>query len=202
MQNKNGKSVLVIMVLLLLVGISLSYVAGTYAKYTTSINNVSGNATVAKWAFGTDNNSTSFNVNLTDTTISNTTLVEDKIAPGTEGTFDINLINTNSEVGVDWKVTIGSVTNLPTNLKLYSDAAHTKPLATDGTATITGQLKAKDSTGINVPIYWAWAYNTENGDTADTANGEAASTLTVSLKVDGVQTQPGAAITSHVDVAS
>ena len=47
---KNKKSLLVL-VLLLLVGITSGYVASTYAKYTSKIENNNGTATVAKWAF-------------------------------------------------------------------------------------------------------------------------------------------------------
>ena len=133
-----------------------------------------------------------------------TTLVADRIAPGTEGAFSINLNNKNSEVGVDFTVKINEITNAPKNLKFYREAAHTNEIV-PGTTTITGQLTAGDATGKDVEIYWVWAYETDaiaTNDPLDTADGEAARELTIGLDIVGVQTQPGAAITSHVNPAN
>lgn len=189
------------MVLLLLVGLTSGFVGGTFAKYTGEVNG-QGTATVAKWAFETDNSGIStFDVNLS-TTADDTTLAtvggKKRIAPGTAGSFSVTLTNPTSEVGVDFTVALDSIENKPTNLKFYKDAAHTTEII-PGTGTITGQIKAKDSTGIAVPIYWAWEYETTNGDAADTTDGEAAKTLTIGLTITGVQTQPGAAITTHIN---
>ena len=189
------------MVLLLLVGLTSGFVGGTFAKYTGEVNK-SGTATVAKWAFDTDNaGSATFDVNLS-TTADTTTLAKvdgkQRIAPGTAGSFSITLTNPNSEVGVDFTVALDSITDKPTNLKFYKDAQHTTEIV-PGTGTITGQIKSKDSTGIAVPIYWEWAYETTNGDAADTTDGKAAKTLTIGLTITGVQTQPGAAITTHIN---
>ncbi len=197
---KNKKSLLVL-VLLLLVGVTSGYVASTFAKYTSKVENNNGTATVAKWAFTTDNAVQSFTVNL-DNTPDASTLVAGKIAPGTSGSFNIALSNATTETGVDWTISLKSVSDKPTNLKFYKDAAHTTEI-TPGTGTVTGQLAAKDSTGISVPIYWAWEYETDaiaTNDPIDTSDGEAAKTLTIGVDITGVQTKPSAtAITSHVN---
>ena len=202
--KKNNKKALFVMALLLMVGITTSYVASTYAKYTAEVSG-SGTATVAKWAFEDDNDITTFTVKLNET-YDPTTLVANKIAPGTEGSFEITLVNTNSEVGVDFTVGLDNINNKPTNLKFYKDAAYTTEL-TPGTGTITGQLKAGDATGVKPKIYWKWLYETgtvtdgiATGDAADTTDGESANTLTIGLTVKGVQTEPSTtAITSHID---
>lgn len=202
--KKNNKKALFVMALLLMVGISTSYVAGTYAKYTAEVSG-SGTATVAKWAFEDDNDITTFTVDLKET-YDPTTLVANKIAPGTEGSFEITLVNTNSQVGVDFTVGLDNINNKPTNLKFYKDAAYTTEL-TPGTGTITGQLKAGDATGVKPKIYWKWLYETgtvtdgiATGDAADTTDGKSANTLTIGLTVKGVQTEPSTtAITSHID---
>lgn len=190
------------MILLLLLGITSGYVGGTIAKYTGEVTG-SGAATVARWAFETDNTAvSSFNVNLS-TTADETTLArvngKQRIAPGTEGSFGITLTNPNSEVGVDFTVALDAIDNVPTNLKFYKDSAHTTELI-PGIGTITGQLAAQDSTGVVVTIYWAWAYETENGDTADTNAGTANNRdLTIGLTITGVQTEPGSAIATHIN---
>ena len=197
---KNKKSLLVL-VLLLLVGITSGYVASTYAKYTSKIENNNGTATVAKWAFSTDNAVQTLTINLANTPDAST-LVAGKIAPGTSGSFNIALSNATTETGVDWTISLKNVTNKPTNLKFYKDSAHTTEI-TPGTGTITGQLAAQDSTGLSVPIYWAWAYETDaiaTNDPIDTTDGEAANSLTIGVDITGVQTQPSAtAITSHIN---
>ena len=198
--EKKKRNAVLLLVLLLLVAISASYIAGTYAKYTSEIKDNNGTATVAKWAFDTDNTTQTLTINL-DETYDPTTLVAERIAPGTQGSFEIALVNTNTETGVNWTLALKSITDKPTNLKFYKDSSYSTELV-PGTDTITGQLKAKDSTGLSVPIYWKWAYETDaiaTNDPKDTTDGKAAKTLTIGVDITGVQTEPGAAITSHID---
>ena len=202
--NKKRNSLLVI-VLLLLVGLTFGYVSSTYAKYTSKVDSGEGSATVAKWAFSTDNASTSttLEVKFTDT-YDATTLDTGKIAPGTSGHFDVKLVNTNTETGVRFSVKLKSAEDVPTNLKFYKDASFTTEMSVANAAEITGKLAAKDSTGVTVPIYWKWLYETpagsEAGDSADTADGEAANTLKVKLEIVGTQVEPSATeITSGLD---
>ena len=149
-----------LIVLLLLVTVTFAGVAGTYAKYTAEITGKQGTATVAKWAFDTENQNKTLNVELAPTADA-TTLVANKIAPGTSGSFAINLSNANSEVGVDFTVGLGNATNVPTNLKFYKDSSYTEELTTAG--SITGTLAPKNSTGEDVTIYWKWLYETPAG---------------------------------------
>lgn len=199
--RKTNKNAVLVFVLLLLVAVSAMMVASTYAKYTAEVTG-KGTATVAKWAFGTENanKNNSLTVAL-EPTVDATTLVNGKIAPGTSGKFEIQLTNKDSEVGVDFEVALGDITNKPTNLKFYTDKTYATELDADN--PVTGQIVAGDSEGIKVPVYWKWAYetpaNSTTGDAADTTDGEAAKELTVNFTVKGVQTQPSAtAITTHV----
>lgn len=195
-KRKTNRKGFLALLLLLLVGVTSYYVSGTYAKYVGQVEG-EGSATVAKWNFETDNADVDFTVDLAEN-YDASTLTDGKIAPGTEGSFKFNLKNT-SEVGVDFTVTLGTVTDAPTNLKFYTDEAMTEELAQGG--EITGQIAAEDATGLDITIYWAWAYEVdEAGNTADTADGEAAATLTIPVTVDGVQTTPSTtAITTHQD---
>lgn len=200
MKRKNKKS-LILIALLLLVGITSGYVASTYAKYTSEITGNNGTATVAKWAFETDNASQTLTINLAQT-YDATTLVANKIAPGTAGSFNIALSNEHGEVGVDFTISLDSITNIPTNLKFYKDANYTTEL-TPGTSTITGQLVAGENSFAGVPIYWRWEYETSaisTNDPLDTQDGEDANSLTIGVTITGTQTPPSTtAITSHIN---
>ncbi len=197
MKNKKKNSLLLI-ILLLFVVLTGGYVASTYAKYTSTITGNNGTATVAKWDFEDDNQATTLTIAL-DQTVNASTLVANRIAPGTSGSFQVALKNTDTEVGVDFVVALGAITGKPTNLKFYKDSSYSTEL-TPGTSTITGQLAAKDGTGVNVPIYWKWDYETANGDATDTSDGEAAASLTIALTITGTQVAPSStAITSHVN---
>ncbi len=80
--------------------VTTSMLSGTLAKYTTTID-ASASATVALWSVGTDVEDAI--VSLFDTTYDN--VVEDRVAPGTSGGFDIELENA-SEVDVLYTVTM------------------------------------------------------------------------------------------------
>ena len=194
--KKTNKSAIVLLVLLVAVAVTALFVASTYAKYVGDVNG-SGTATVAKWSFEDDNDDVDFEIDLTEN-YDPSTLSADRIAPGTSGSFDITLVNTNTETGVNFTLTLGTVTGQPKNLKFYKNSDFTGEIV-PGTTEVTGQIAAKDSTGVNIPIYWKWAYESGSDD-LDTADGEAAANLTVPVTISGVQTQPSTtAITSHVD---
>ena len=183
---KNKRKSLLILALLILVGISSIFVAGTYAKYTSTISNVQGEAIIAKWTFGTANQSVNMVLDFTNTYDANT-LIADRIAPGTSGTFDIALSNAGGETGVDYTLTFGNVTPSISGLTLTYNNANVSG------STVTGTLAPNGSTTISID--WAWVYyQSAAGDTADTAAGEAGGAsgtkLTVPLTITGVQTQP------------
>lgn len=195
----NKKNILLLVVLVLVV-ITASLVASTYAKYTAELDGISGTATVAKWAFAEDNKLTDFTISLSDT-VDASTLVANRVAPGTSGSFDIALVNTNSDVAVDFKIASSSLTNLPTNLKLYADPAHTK--AFNESTPITGVLAAKDASGVTAKIYWVWDYEQTDvtvGDNADNTDGISAKEITVGIEISGVQRQASStAVTSKIN---
>ena len=202
---RSEKKALFVIAILLLIGLSSGYVASTYAKYASEITGNNGTATVAKWAFTTDNTAQTLTINLAETPDA-TTLINGRIAPGTSGSFNVSLVNTNTETGVDFTIKLNSITGttIPSNLKFYKDSSFATEL-TPGNSTITGQLVAKDSTALTVPIYWKWELGTSNEvtdsvNTADTTAGTAGSQLTIGVDITGVQTTPSTtAITSHVN---
>lgn len=194
--EKRRTTVILCLILMLSIVAACGMLASTYAKYTSQIDKTA-RAEVAKWNFDVENESVSFAIQLGQT-VDATTLTAGKIAPGTSGSFNIPLKNGTTETGVDFTIALNTIDGKPTNLKFYTDAAHQNELV-PGTGTITGQLKAKDATGVTPTIYWQWPYETAGGDAQDTADGKTAADLTVGITITGVQTEPGTAITSHIN---
>ena len=102
--------------LVALVAVGSYFIAGTYAKYTSSIAG-SGNANVAKWKWtinsdvidSTEDAAAGYTFDLfstlkdSDLTSSETDVSSGKIAPGTSGSFAIDITN-NSEVNAKYSI--------------------------------------------------------------------------------------------------
>ena len=178
----NKKKRLLVIALLLLFGVTAGYVASTYAKYTGSVEG-SGTVTVAKWAFEDDNSDVDFDVDLNGTYDADT-LIAGRIAPGTTGSFTIELSNENTEVGVDYSIALSN-SNAPANLVFKN--GNTVLGSGD---TITGTLTPGE-TGRQVTVNWEWPYYTSASDDAeDTADGEAAESMSITATITGTQVQP------------
>lgn len=172
---------------LLLVAVGAYYVSGTYARYTEQVTSV-GTATIAKWGF-TDDNPATFEIKLDETNLDATTLVNERIAPGTTGTFDIAINNATTETAVDVNITIAKE-NVPTNLKFYTDNTYTTEFSDTG---LNATLAAKDAVGLTKTVYWKWVYNETpeaTRDENDTTDGKAAGDMTVTLTIVGTQAKP------------
>ena len=201
--KENKKIAILLIVLLLLVGITTSYVARTYAKYTSEITGKSATAIVAKWNFDVENADVTMDIDFSET-YDPETLVANRIAPGTEGSFAFQLTNATTETGVAYTVSFGAATGVPTNLKFYTDDTYSDEF--DITAeTFTGVLPAKAETGHTIEVYRKWAYETgavndgiAEGDGADTTNGKAGgeegTKLEIPVTITGVQVEPTAVV--------
>ena len=195
------KKKLSLFVLLFVIAIAGVFVVGTYAKYTSEISKA-GTAQVAAWNFATDNAGTELTFGIPATADANT-LVANRIAPGTSGSFTINVKNT-SEVGADVTLALQSIANKPSNLKFYKTRSENAPYTysdelTPGDATngvISGKLAAGTTTDTPVTFYWVWAYETTNGDGDDTTDGQTHANLSVTVKVTGTQIQPGTTVST------
>ncbi len=169
---------------------ALGLAAAVYAKYISSISKT-GTATVAKWAFTTDNREGEVTCTL-DQTYNADTLVAGKIAPGTSGKCPITVSNATSEVGIRYDIKPSAVANQPTNLRFYSDAGHQHEITTASDSdTIFGTV-APGQSSPEVYVYWNWPYQdgTDDYDAADTEDGEAAKTMTMTFTVTGTQVEP------------
>lgn len=193
----NKRKAMLFLLLAIAIGI---FGVRTYSKYVTSISKTSS-VQVATWNFNTDNQSNNLTFSLEDTYDANT-IVENKIAPGTAGTFTINVSNTTSEVGVKYLIKFPKASSnasgaLPEPIELYVDDTEysgyelvphytdvnetiVDPDYDDNYFTIRGTLPAP--TGSNaaqltkqVVIDWNWPYETYSGG-YDTTAGDAIDT--------------------------
>lgn len=203
------KSSWLIIILLLLVGITSIYVAGTYAKYTASLGTQNGEATIAKWNFDVENSSVTMDVNFTPT-YNPATLTAQRIAPGTVGKFVIELANTTSEVGVDYTLDFGNVT--PAIGTFSFNVTNNGITLNPNTGLYEGHLNIGET--VNVNVEWEWLYEAEEidedtmtaeeiaaaqaaneaQDTQDTTVGKAGGAdgtkLLVPVTITGVQSEP------------
>ena len=199
-EKKKNKGLNILIVLLLTITIVASSI-GLYAwaKYTSS---ESGEATaqVAKWHFELKGNGTEeteqgikFPITRTD---KNTTVANDRLAPGTFGQFDVIIDTTNTEVSYVYDIYI-EITNCPTNLKFYANNVHTTELKTERNDKEIENRDIPKTAKLNIKryvpvkyadatyketIYWDWAFetldeleedeiaSTEENDKIDTAD--------------------------------
>lgn len=199
-QKKDTKSTVVIALLLIIIAILIGACYFAYSRYTSSTSG-NGTATVAKWNFGTTTTLTNLNLATTSgatvfDTVNN--VATNRIAPGTTGHFSVALGTTGTEVAVQYDIILSNMQNKPQNLHFYSDSACANEIDATGGAHLTGFI-AKGDTGADhtVTIYWKWPYQTGStdaekatNDAKDTADGEAAETVTFDLTVKGTQVNP------------
>ena len=193
--------------------VSSCMVGGTLAKYTTTATGT-GSAIVAKWApsfkGGTNggNFEDSIDVKLTDTTL-NGKVVNGKIAPGTDGSFSVQVSRGATEVEFTYSVSISDLKNRPANLKFYSDNSFTSDKELVETSVGSGiyELSSSDTMGLTdsdktLTVYWQWPYSVdsessspaeESRDAADSEAGNKATAseaaATMSFKVNCTATQ-------------
>lgn len=187
--KKNRTTRLIVLILFLAI-VTAVIISGTFAKYTTSSDAGSATATVARWSFSANGLG---QFSRTDG-VGTDKIASEKLAPGTKGSFNIEIDATGCEVGIDYEIVINNITHKPTNLKFYSDDSYSHEISLDGSDyKLTGTLPLSEITETptkQIPIYWQWEYETLDGDTADTADGEAANEMSFSVSVVGTQTNP------------
>ena len=179
---------------MLLSVVSLGILGGsTYSKYYSKIDGT-GNAEIARWAFKANNQTkTIANIKLSNTYNENK-LVANKIAPGTQGSFDIVLDATGADVAIDYAVTFDNLTNKPTNLKFTYNGTTANSL--EGLENVLkGRIGLNDSRTKTLTINWDWAYQTGtnendilNNDRIDT--NDAGKDFTFDITITGTQVDP------------
>lgn len=192
---KNKKKVILILVLLLI--ISISFVVGqSYSKYMSQIKG-KGVAEVAGWSFLVNGQEETVQTINLASTCNNQTLVNNKIAPGTNGKFDIVIDATGSEVGVDYKVTFSNETSKPANLKFTYQGTVFNSIF-DLAQVLQGTINANDTNKLRTfTINWQWDYETGTNptdilknDKVDTQDGKTIKNYTFDIMISGTQVVP------------
>lgn len=192
--TKKKKIIAVVSILLLIV---LSFFVGhSYAKYMAQIKG-EGVADVAKWSFLVNGQEEQVQTINLSSTYNNETLVNNKIAPGTTGSFDILIDATGSEVGIDYRVLFEDKTSKPQNLKFSYNNQQYNSIKEIEDALI-GNIAATDETKTRtITIDWEWKYETGNleeeikqNDIIDTKNGKEISAYTFDVIIQGTQVMP------------
>ena len=174
---------------------------GAYAKYITSING-QGALNVAKWDVSYQQ--TALTRNAYDTK----TVVVDKMAPGTEGSFTLTVSPANTEVGYNYVTKITKLDNKPANLYFTVDkdgVAGTEKIVTAeklGEA-LSGHVDASSTkkADIKYVVHYHWDYETTtsadgarktlaDNDAQDTKDGQAAKQMAITYTTTATQVTP------------
>ncbi len=197
--KKNNRSMLMLFGLMLMMCCAV-FVSGTYAKYTSKYTG-KDEATIAKWAW--EVNTTAINgvdapttytldlfttINDTVDGADETDVADDRIAPGTKGSFEIEITN-NSEVNgkyaVDFTETIPTGANIVFSTTESGTYGALADIVADDTATRINQGETKTLT-----YYWKWDYSKDDAtDKAETLLALNATAQKLSIQADVTLTQ-------------
>ncbi len=188
-----------IAIIAILVAIILSFVGGqTYSKYVTEVRG-DGTAQIATWDFKVNGQKEEVQTISLGSTYDSSTLVNGKIAPGTEGNFQIKVDATGSDVGIDYKIKFSDETTKPTNLKFYYQEVEYDSILELGDA-LSGTINADDENKSKTfDIKWKWNYETgsnptevASNDKIDTQNAQEITNYEFDVIVSGTQVVPQA----------
>ena len=181
-KHKNKGLIFIVVLLLTITIIASSIGLWAWAKYTSAQN---GNATaqIAKWNFdlklkeGKQNAvETSGPIDLASTQFNH--VANDRIAPGTSGTFYVIVDTTGTEVDVLYNVNI-TLENCPRNIKFYRGTNNSGEELSLGGVNSTSRsfsfsryLQAKGPSGnenrkYEEQIYWEWPYSGSVNESAE-----------------------------------
>ena len=188
-----------IIIVAILVAIILSFIGGqTYSKYVTEVRG-DGTAQIATWDFKVNGQKEEVQTISLGSTYDKSTLVNGKIAPGTEGIFQIIVDATGSDVGIDYKIKFSDETTKPANLKFYYQEVEYNSILELGEA-LSGTINADDENKSKTfDIKWKWNYETgsnpteiASNDKIDTQNAQEITNYEFDVIVSGTQVLPQA----------
>ena len=191
------KSTKIVLLVIAIVAILLSFMGGqAYAKYMSRVTG-QGKAEIASWSFKVNENEEKLQTISLKSTINKSTLINNKIAPGTEGNFQIKLDATESEVGINYIIKFKNESQKPTNLKFTYEGKIYNSL-TDLQQDLIGIINVNDENKIKIlDIGWDWEYETgtteqeiTNNDLIDTQDAKQISNYTFDVIITGTQVMP------------
>ena len=189
--SKKKKTIIVVAILLAIV---MSFLGGqAYAKYVAQVRG-EGVGVIATWNFMVNGQSEQVQkINLAST-CDDSTLIDNKIAPGARGGFNIEINATGTDVGIDYQVQFINEQNKPQNLKFIYEGNYVGSI-TELQDMLQGTIYADDENKvITLPIEWQWDYETgeesteiNKNDVIDTQEGIANLDYTFDVIVTGTQ---------------
>lgn len=192
---KKSKKIVLIIIALAIIG--LAFLGGhAYAKYMSRIEGM-GAAEIANWSFKANENTEKLQTISLKSTVDNTKVTSNKLAPGTKGKFEIKLDATKSEVGVNYIIRFENESIKPTNLKFSYNGKTYNSLTDLGTA-INGIINANDENKTKtIQVEWNWAYQTGTtaeeitaNDLIDTQDSRTIENYNFDVIVTGTQVNP------------
>lgn len=192
--TKKRKIIIAIGILLVIL---LSFVGGqVYSKYVARLKG-EGIAQVATWRFKVNGQQEQIQTINLQSVYNNGTLINNKIAPGTKGQFDIIVDGTGSDVGIYYSINFTNEQNKPQNLKFtYNNIQYNS--ITELTQVLSGVINSNEEQKLkNFTINWEWKYETGStkeeiatNDKIDTQDGKTISNYTFDVIVSGNQINP------------
>ena len=192
--NKKKKILLIVAILLVIL---VSFFCGrAFAKYKAEVKG-SGTAEIANWVFKVNGKEDQIQKIDLLSTYDNETLVDNKIAPGTSGKFDIILDATGSDVGVNYQVKFLNESEKPQNLIFVYDNNEYSTIQ-DLEQNLTGTIDANEENKTRtITIEWKWKYETgsteeeiNQNDIIDTETAKQIRNYTFDVNVIGIQVEP------------
>ena len=196
---KSNKQKAGLMALVALAAIGSYFIAGTYAKYISEISG-SDTASVAKWKWKIGENDidsaegvrAGYTFNLFNTikdsglTSDESDVADDKIAPGTSGSFEIDITN-NSEVNATYAIAFTETNAGGVPIEYSTDGSTWVSI---GNLSVPAAAISKNA-NAKAKIYWRWAYTgaqstnytSTQTDVTDTALGFRANTSPTEVQV-------------------
>lgn len=194
--SKKKKAVIALCILVVML---VAFIGGqAYAKYISQVRG-NGIAEIATWSFKVNGEKEQVQEIRLASTCNNQTLVNNKIAPGTSGSFNIKIDATGSDVGIIYNITFAQEENKPQNLKfVYGGIEYSSIKELEG--KLSGMIEAneRDKTRT-INVRWQWDYETgrdpsqiNENDIVDTKDATNVANYTFQVIVTGTQIQPQA----------
>ena len=194
--SKRKKVIIVSSILIIML---LAFIGGqAYAKYISQVRG-NGIAEIATWSFKVNGQKEQVQEIKLVSTYNSETLVNNKIAPGTSGSFNIIVDATGSEVGIKYNIKFAEESNKPQNLKfVYGGKEYDsiKQLGDELSGTIAANEEDKTRT---INVQWKWNYETGSSaeqinanDIIDTNDSISIANYTFQVIVTGTQVEPQA----------
>ncbi len=187
----------VLLVSAILAIIIVAFIGGNvYSKYVSEVRG-NGLAQVATWSFKVNGQQQDVQTINLASTAQPDTLINNKIAPGTKGSFDIIVDGTGSDVAIDYKIEFLDESAKPQNLKFkYLDNEYNSISELEN--SLSGRINANDENkSRTLKIDWEWKYETGSteeeiiqNDKIDTQDAQNISEYTFNVIVSGTQVEP------------